>query len=890
MTNILILGNGAREAALEDNFNKFNYNIFKLNPDVTTKNFEYIKIFCKENAIDLVVPSTEVYLCEGIKDYLQREIPEINVFGPNKNQAKIEGSKHFSKNLMTELEIPTANFQYFKSYLGLYYNFYGNIVSNLNDLPVIKYSGLAKGKGVYIPDDTHEFSKHLIKCFSLGDEGVIMERKLDGTEVSVLAFCNGREASLMPQAQDYKHTYDGNQGPNTGGMGIICPANILNETELATIKTQLDRVVKNLNYKGVLYAGLMKTREHVYFLEFNCRFGDPEAQAILNLLETDLYQIMMDCENGRDLSIEWSDKHVAGVVLSHESYPCSSLTDFIKITFADDINYNAVKIYESSVIDIDDVKYTKGGRVLTMISKAASLPAALENIYNNIYKIVFNGAYYRRDIGQNNKKIQSNNKLSIGVLASGNGTSIENVLEQRMGFIKVIITNNKDARVIAKAQKYNVPFVYLPQKQVKIKEYYERVVNILRSFDVELVILSGFMKIVSADLFNEFFTINIHPSLLPKYSGMMDLDVHNKVIENKEQFSGCTLHEVTKVVDGGRVLMQRQCKLDQNETSSSLKYRVQNLEKKCILDYVDVYNSRKSSYSIDVKEGNEFVDDLKKTLPIIGGFCAEFKHKNIVLTGAADGCGTKLDLANKYNMLDKIGIDLVAMNVNDLIAGGSIPLFFMDYIAIDKMDKEKCSTIIKGIREGCEEANCQLIGGETAEMKGIYMKNKLDLAGFAIGEREFELPRKDKMSADCWLYGIPSSGIHSNGYTLVNKLLKMNNSPHPSIQDILKPTVIYTDVARLWREYPDNIFGISHITGGGFHDNITRILPDQFTFKLNDWEFPEVFKWIQSESQLSREEMLSIFNCGYGMVIISDAELELPKIGKLVYKVIPLSG
>ena len=425
---------------------------------------------------------------------------------------------------------------------------------------------------------------------------------------------------------------------------------------------------------------------------------------------------------------------------------------------------------------------------------------------------------------------------------------------------------------------------------MKIKKYYERMVNILRSFDVELVILAGYMKIISDDLFNEFFTINIHPSLLPKYSGMMDLDVHEKVIENKEKFSGCTLHEVTEIIDGGRMLMQKQCRLDLNETKYSLKQRVQNLEKKCILDYVDVYNSRKSTYSVDIEEGNEFVEDLKKTLPIIGGFCAEFKYKDIILAGAADGCGTKLDLANEYNMLDKIGIDLVAMNVNDLIAGGSIPLFFMDYIAIDKMDKTKCSTIIEGIRNGCEKAKCQLIGGETAEMKGIYMKNKLDLAGFAIGEREFKLPQKEEMSTDCWLYGIPSSGIHSNGYTLVNKLLKMSNRPHPKIEDILTPTFIYTDVAQLWREYPDNIFGIAHITGGGFHDNITRILPDHLTIKLNDWDFPEVFKWIQHESQLSREEMLSIFNCGYGMVIISDAELVLPKIGKLVYKSHILTG
>ena len=405
MTNILILGKGAREAAIKEKLGT-DKNIFKLNTPVTLEGFEYIKLFCQENQIDLVIPSTEVYLCEGIKDYLQREIPEIKIFGPNKEQAKIEGSKHFAKNLMTELELPTADFKYFKTHTSLFYNSYGDNISNSysDNLPVVKYSGLAKGKGVYISHNISEYSNSLIECFSHGDEGVILEKQLSGTEVSVLAFCNGKEAFLMPQAQDYKCVYDGDIGPNTGGMGIICPANILSETELAIIKIQLNSVVKKLKYKGILYAGLMKTHENIYYLEFNCRFGDPEAQAILNLLETDLCQIMCSCINGDTPTIEWHDKYVAGVILSHENYPYSSLHEPTKMTLAEDINYKAVKIYESGVINIDDIKYTRGGRVLTMISKASSLSVALENIYNNIYKISFNGAYYRRDIGRNNKK------------------------------------------------------------------------------------------------------------------------------------------------------------------------------------------------------------------------------------------------------------------------------------------------------------------------------------------------------------------------------------------------------------------------------------------------------------------------------------------------------
>ena len=341
--------------------------------------------------------------------------------------------------------------------------------------------------------------------------------------------------------------------------------------------------------------------------------------------------------------------------------------------------------------------------------------------------------------------------------------------------------------------------------------------------------------------------------------------------------------------------MQKQYKLQENETPITLKKQIQELEKQCILDYINLYNSSKTKieYPVNILQGNQFVDDLKKTIIGLDGFCARYKHKGIELAATTDGCGTKLELANKYKKLDTIGIDLVAMSINDLIAGGAKPLFFMDYIALDKMDRTKCNTIIKGIKEGCHLADCQLIGGETAEMHGIYLKNKLDLAGFAVGDIEFKLPKKERMSADNILYGIVSSGIHSNGYTLVNKLLETLKT-HPDIDHILKPTEIYTNVAKLWMAFPDNILGISHITGGGFHDNITRIIPQNLYFELKEWEFPPIFQWIQRESNMSRKEMLKVFNCGYGMVIICDKELnldeelgidlgfELEIIGKLV--------
>ena len=221
------------------------------------------------------------------------------------------------------------------------------------------------------------------------------------------------------------------------------------------------------------------------------------------------------------------------------------------------------------------------------------------------------------------------------------------------------------------------------------------------------------------------------------------------------------------------------------------------------------------------------------------------------------------------------------MNVNDLLAGGAKPLFFMDYIAIDKMSNEKCNQIIKGINKGCEISKCRLIGGETAEMKGIYLKDKLDIAGFSVGEIIYNFPKKELMNDECILYGIRSSGIHSNGYTLVRELLEKSDY---SIDEILEPTRIYIELLDIYKKYPNDIFGVSHITGGGFKDNIRRILSEDINYELYEWEFPPIFKWIQKESGLNREEMLNTFNCGYGMVIISSVELPFEKIGRLYKK------
>ena len=272
-----------------------------------------------------------------------------------------------------------------------------------------------------------------------------------------------RRPTLMPQTQDYKRIYDGDQGPNTGGMGAICPANILTKKELATAKSHMDKIVQHLNYKGVLYAGLMKSKDVVYFLEFNCRFGDPEAQVILNLLDDDLSNIIMKCINEEDLQINWNSNAAAVVVLAHEEYPAKKLEEPVAIQYK---NFDqTVRIYESNMKYVDSQIFTTGGRVLSMVSVDSTIPIALQNVYNNIHKISFPGAYYRRDIGCNSIKSNTNSPVSIAILASGNGTCLEYLLDKHPDYIKIIITNKASAGISQKAQDNRIPFFYISQEK-----------------------------------------------------------------------------------------------------------------------------------------------------------------------------------------------------------------------------------------------------------------------------------------------------------------------------------------------------------------------------------------------------------------------------------------
>ena len=299
-----------------------------------------------------------------------------------------------------------------------------------------------------------------------------------------------------------------------------------------------------------------------------------------------------------------------------------------------------------------------------------------------------------------------------------------------------------------------------------------------------------------------------------------------------------------------------------------------------------IQNSYKKS-GVNISIANKFVDhiakiskkNVKKTdksfnTDNIGAFGSTFDISNIkikdpVIVSCTDGVGTKIDLANKFNKFDTIGIDLVAMCVNDLIVQGAKPLFFLDYIAVGKLNLKKTKNILKGILKGCKISNCNLIGGETAEMPGIYSKDKFDLAGFSVGiVSKRKILNKKNVKKDNLILAIPSSGIHSNGYSLVRAILKKNKITKKIKNELLKPTKIYTkEILKLVNR--NLINAGAHITGGGLIENITRSVPNNLSINidLSKIKIKKIFKWLKSKN-LSDLEMLKTFNCGVGFCII----------------------
>lgn len=307
-------------------------------------------------------------------------------------------------------------------------------------------------------------------------------------------------------------------------------------------------------------------------------------------------------------------------------------------------------------------------------------------------------------------------------------------------------------------------------------------------------------------------------------------------------------------------------------------------------------DNQKLSYKdagVDIDAGNALVDNIKSvvkktTRPEVmgglGGFGALCRipanYKKPILVSGTDGVGTKLRLAIDFKKHDTVGIDLVAMSVNDLVVQGAEPLFFLDYYATGKLNVEDATKVVTGIGKGCELAGCSLIGGETAEMPGMYHVPDYDLAGFAVGVvEEDEIIDGSKVKPGDAIVAIASSGPHSNGYSLVRKVLEVSKAdPDQKMSDgrtlidtLLTPTRIYVKpILNLMKSC--KIHALAHITGGGFWENIPRVLPanTKAVCREDSWEWPEVFKWLQKNGNIDTHEMYRTFNCGVGMIVALD--------------------
>ena len=427
LENILIIGNGGRENSLawaiqknelvkkvylipgnagSERINKSE----RIKIDINNKNELVEKLnFLK---IDLVVIGPEIPLANGLADFLRKK--DFKVFGPGKDGAKLEYSKSWAKEFMQEANIPTAKFWKVNSLEEA-----KKIIHSSSVPLVVKADGLASGKGVFVPDSKDECFRAAESIFNgkFGNSGnvVVLEEKIHGPEVSVFALCDGQRYILLPTAQDHKRLNEKDKGPNTGGMGAYSPAPLLTQDYLdRIIKEIIEPTIvglnkKNIDYKGVIYFGLMITESGPKVIEYNCRFGDPECQTIMPLMDQNFVFLLAKCSMGNLTGYEKinnSDKVSGCVIATSRGYPHKYKTGFpIKIGKIDSFD---CQIFDSGTsLSNKGELLTDGGRVLSIVCQDKNFDLVFEKAYKNLKKINFDGIYYRNDIGHQVRKIFS---------------------------------------------------------------------------------------------------------------------------------------------------------------------------------------------------------------------------------------------------------------------------------------------------------------------------------------------------------------------------------------------------------------------------------------------------------------------------------------------------
>ncbi len=429
--NILLIGSGAREHALAWKLAQSRRvdHIYAApgnggtagipnctNIPIPVHDSQALRLFAIDNMVDLTVVGPEIPLVSGVVDEFDAE--GLTIFGPNKSAAQLEGSKVYSKAFMKRHGIPTGWARVFTDFEAA-----ADFVNELDDLPVLKASGLAGGKGVLLPTSRVEAVEQLREMMvsrRFGDAGstVLVEERLQGPELSVLAFCDGLNLRVVPAAQDHKRLLNGDRGPNTGGMGAFAPSPLATREVLDAVEhnvlqpTLVGMASEGSPYRGVLYAGLMLTQKGPMVLEFNCRFGDPEAQVILPLLKSDLVELMLACTDGSlaEHDPEWSAESAVTVVMASGGYPDSYETGRVISGLPERLDADASALVFHAGTKVDDTRLhaegerepvvlTDGGRVLSVTATGADFGEAVSDAYQTVEQIHFEGAVWRTDIG-----------------------------------------------------------------------------------------------------------------------------------------------------------------------------------------------------------------------------------------------------------------------------------------------------------------------------------------------------------------------------------------------------------------------------------------------------------------------------------------------------------
>ncbi|MGM0546132.1 MAG: phosphoribosylamine--glycine ligase [Bacteroidota bacterium] len=417
--NVLLLGSGGREHAMawsiakSDKLNELfiapgNPGTAQIgtNVDLSPTDFDGILSFIEDNGIDLTVVGPEKPLVEGITDFLEEK--GHNVFGPSKYAAQLEGSKKFANEFMKQNRIPTADFQ---TYSRDEFTKALKVIKSKDEYPVVlKADGLAGGKGVFICESAEEVEKRLNELkederFQKAAQKLVVEEFMRGEEASVFVISDGKTAKILHYAQDHKRIGDGDTGLNTGGMGAYCPTPVIGNKMLQRIEKEIilptisAMLLDENPYKGILYCGLMMTNEGPKVVEFNCRLGDPEAQAVLPSLESDFLELMEASVN-EDLDnteVKVDNRYRCCVVLASDGYPLEYQKGKV-ITGIEDVSEDALVFHAGTKME-DDKIYSDGGRVLSVVGAGDTLDESIQKTYGEVKKVNFENRYYRSDIG-----------------------------------------------------------------------------------------------------------------------------------------------------------------------------------------------------------------------------------------------------------------------------------------------------------------------------------------------------------------------------------------------------------------------------------------------------------------------------------------------------------